>query len=972
MKHHHLLSILAAAGILLPAQHAAAFTATLPEFGEAIHLAPKKGKKNKKSKKSKKDKKPDNEKKTLPVSPKQLFSPTEEQIAQAKAYLDSIGNPAYEDAIKNDDDKALYAILTSGAATAEQALHAACRWGKIHYVKLLLSAPDIDVNMFIEFPDAPATSALIIAIQHGHSEIVKLLTTSPGIDVNRTEFSGTPFRNAVEVYNKEIVQLLMRVPKIQIGNYSELKLAIFKGDTAAVKRILTEEKPDINEKTEPSREDRTEATPLIYAAGFGHTDIVKLLLKQPNIDINIVDDSDTSALTAAAMNGHTKIMKLLLQAPGIIVSGRRNSPLPCAAENGHTEAVKLLLNTPGVDVFANKVHLGHMRDALYLAAKNGHSEVVSLLVNIPEMVEKYGEAAFIKAIEEKHVECVKILLYTGKIDVNKATDGKTPLEIAINKSTAEIQELLQKGETAPLPESEDTVHLAPKKDKKGKSNKGKGTKAKAIDPKRLFSPSEEQKKKAEAYLNSIGNRSYADAIKNDDDKALYANLIAGKATTQQVLIEACRWGKTRYIKLLLKAPDIDINRIAALYDYSCSGTPLSIAILYGQLETIKLLLASPGIDVNRKDEYGRTPFTCAVAANRKEIVQFLLSVPKIQIGNYSELELAIFKGDTAAVKRLLAEQKQDINKKTILQNGENSTNGTPLIYAAGLGHLDIVKLLLNQPNIDINIVDSGGLSALSAAAMRGHTEIMKLLLQAPGIIIDSSNNNADSALLQAAENGHIQAVKLLLDTPGVNFFATKTNRNYLVQDALMLAAGNGHSEIVSLLINIPGMVDKFVEGAFEQAIKKKHAECVKILLSTHKINVNKDFSFDLTPLRWAAEYDYYEVVKVLLEVPGIDVNKGCGYGCDTPLIAAARNGSTESVKLLMKHPRIEINKTNNYGERPLYLAVFNGCTEVVKVLLQRRDIDVNRPNWDGVTPLQRAQHSGFTEIVNLLKKAGAK
>ncbi len=437
MKHHHLLSILAAAGILLPAQHAAAFTSPLPEFGEAIHLAPKKGKKDKKGKK----------KKILPVSSKQLFSPTEKQIAKAEEYLDSIGQPSYEDAIKNDDDKALYAILTTGEATAQQALFAACRWGKTHYVKLLLKAPDIDLNCENSWDGTP----LNIAIQHGHLKTVKLLATSPGIDVNRRkeQIGISPFGSAVEAYHKEMVQFLMRVPKIKIGNYSELELAIFKGDTAEVKRILTEQKPNINKKTElENNADNSGGTPLIYAAGFGHTDIVKLLLEQPNININIIDDNGISALTAAAMHGHVDIMTILLQRPEIIINRQYHSrqhhegknPLPYAAKNGHSEAVRLLVNIP--EIVEEKIE--ENGEALYLAAENGHSEVVRLLVNIPWMVEENGEVAFISAIEEKHVKCVKILLSTGKIDVNKPFRGETPLEIATRKSSEEIQELLRK------------------------------------------------------------------------------------------------------------------------------------------------------------------------------------------------------------------------------------------------------------------------------------------------------------------------------------------------------------------------------------------------------------------------------------------------------------------------------------------------------------------------------------------------
>ena len=165
----------------------------------------------------------------------------------------------------------------------------------------------------------------------------------------------------------------------------------------------------------------------------------------------------------------------------------------------------------------------------------------------------------------------------------------------------------------------------------------------------------------------------------------------------------------------------------------------------------------------------------------------------------------------------------------------------------------------------------------------------------------------------------------------------------------------GHPEIVKLLLAVPG-IDVNEDDPLGRAASIGHTEVVKLLLAAPGIDVNESRAlFD------AAERGHTEMVKLLLAAPGIDVNER------TPLARAACNGHTEVVKLLLAAPGIDVNKEHYFG-RPLTKAAQKGHTEIVKLLLAAPGIDVNVNN-DDETPLWQAAGRGHTEIVKLLLAA---
>ena len=131
-------------------------------------------------------------------------------------------------------------------------------------------------------------------------------------------------------------------------------------------------------------QDKDGWTALMWAARFGKTDCVKLLIKN-NTDVNLQDEAGWTALIFAAINDHTETVKTLIDNGADIdlqdEDGR--TTLILAAFKGHTETVKTLLDN-NVDV---NLQDNGGNTALMFAAYYGKTECVKLLIKNGSLVD---------------------------------------------------------------------------------------------------------------------------------------------------------------------------------------------------------------------------------------------------------------------------------------------------------------------------------------------------------------------------------------------------------------------------------------------------------------------------------------------------------------------------------------------------------------------------------------------------------
>ncbi|KAH6905413.1 hypothetical protein BKA70DRAFT_1293078 [Coprinopsis sp. MPI-PUGE-AT-0042] len=82
------------------------------------------------------------------------------------------------------------------------------------------------------------------------------------------------------------------------------------------------------------------------------------------------------------------------------------------------------------------------------------------------------------------------------------------------------------------------------------------------------------------------------------------------------------------------------------------------------------------------------------------------------------------------------------------------------------------------------------------AAANGHQTTVALLLAHSEIQVNLVNKEGWSALMQASDGGHEDTVCLLLDVPNINTTTKDTDKGYT---AMSLALAHGHTSIVRLL-----------------------------------------------------------------------------------------------------------------------------------------------------------------------------
>ncbi|MCJ1314070.1 hypothetical protein MMC25_007750 [Agyrium rufum] len=319
----------------------------------------------------------------------------------------------------------------------------------------------LDVDAF----DSHGRTPLSFAAANGHQEVVRLLLNTGKVEIDlEARYGGTPLFFAAARGHEAVVRLLLDIGKAEVKIHKEyggnpLASAAENGHEAIVRLLLDVENVDVDAQY-------FGATPALLAAISGHEAIVRLLLETGKVDVKTKDYRGWTLFSEAVGHGQEALIKVLLATGQVEVNSKDiwgSSPLHKAAEEGNARIVKLLLDTGKMEL---DIETRRGVTPLSIAAHYGHEAVVRLLLDTEKVdlnsqskkATRYkkwkwrvsyerpenGQTPLILAATEGHEAVVRLLLDTGKVDIDMEDDkGWTAMLWAKENGHEAVVELLQ-------------------------------------------------------------------------------------------------------------------------------------------------------------------------------------------------------------------------------------------------------------------------------------------------------------------------------------------------------------------------------------------------------------------------------------------------------------------------------------------------------------------------------------------------
>lgn len=438
-------------------------------------------------------------------------------------------------------------------------------------------------------------------------------------------------------------------------------------------------------------------------------------------------------------------------------------------------------------------------------------------------------------------------------------------------------------------------------------------------------------------------------------------------------LHACAWFGLSSIIPVLERIDENVDVREETY----KQTPLMYACRAGHSEVVRQLL-NLGASVKAISARGRTPLFEAIEFCRDEVVDLLLSNLDIDLNlipekiQYTALMLAVEVGHPATVKLLLKRAELNVNKQD--PNGQTALFFATRYYdPPSMERLSIVDILLQRPEIDLDLPEKTGLSPLHLAVRKELYEIVGRLLTRGADPMLKDGHGGGTAILRAIDSGNIAIVELLLKHVGERDLAQCVDDDG--RSLLHGACAQGEPKLVRLLKerNLdPNALDRNGLTLLHEASRCGKVEVARILLEELGAEPNIQDNFGRTPFTLAWQYMQTEIMD-LLQSDGKVIIKQSDYSPEKrPLWSLARLGDldlirTTAAKNNERPPETEPG-TNNTA---LHCCIDQSHTKVLSLLLQESKIPPDQVNCYLRTPLHLAADRGDLTAVTLLLDHGA-
>lgn len=197
-------------------------------------------------------------------------------------------------------------------------------------------------------------------------------------------------------------------------------------------------------------------------------------------------------------------------------------------------------------------------------------------------------------------------------------------------------------------------------------------------------------------------------------------------------------------------------------DMNAQSNHLIQAVEYNDVEKVKDILQDSSYPINETNDKGATPLLIATHKNYIEVAKLLI--------------------DAGA----------DINQQDHIQD-------SAYLYAGAQGKTEILKYMIEQAEPNHAVVNRYGGNALIPAAEKGHLDNVKVLLEDGKADIDHQNNYGYTALIEAVALTDGSLIYQQIVQELLAYHANKELRDNYGKTALDYAKEKGYTEMVELL-----------------------------------------------------------------------------------------------------------------------------------------------------------------------------
>lgn len=551
------------------------------------------------------------------------------------------------------------------------------------------------------------------------------------------------------------------------------------------------------------------------------------------------------------------------------------------------------MNAPKTLLFSGS----SLASQVHAAAVNGHkSALLKQIAGNPDLKDKedqFGRTPLMYCVLADRLDCAEALLKTG-IDVNKADHSqRTALHLAAQKGNYRFMKLL-------LARRANWV----KKDLEGitplhLTTRHKSPKCLALLLK-YMAPGEvdiqDKNKQTALHWSAYYNNPEHVKLIIKHDSNIGIPDIEGKIPLHWAANHKDS-SAVHTVKCILDAAPTE--SLLNWQDYE-GRTPLHFAVADGNVAVVDLLTSYEGCNVTSYDNLFRTPLHWAALLGHAQIAQLLLDRNKFgTIPSDSQGATPLH----YAAQSNFAETVEAFLKHPSVKDDTDLEGRTSFMWAAGKGSNDVIQTMLNlKLDIDINMADKYGGTALHAAALSGHVSTVQLLLKHDAQV-DATDVMKHTPLFRACEMGHKEVIQTLIKGGA--------RVDLLDQDGhspLHWAALGGNPDVCQILIENkinPDVQDYAGRTPLQCAAYGGYINCMVVLLENNA-DPNIQDKEGRTALHWLCNNGYLDAIKLLLGFGAFPNHMENNEERYTPLDYALLGAHHEVIQFMLEHGALSI------------------------------------------------------------------